>query len=144
MNTNYIVYGLNNRIASVVNIKNSNDFFNSINISEGLRNSIFQRISVNKDFELTLSELQQLIPALSEKINNLISDPDFNPFKEREREMYPMAYNNFPFMWNGVTYYLYPKANDIDSEIRRVYGYLKLIQEHINQNKPLKYIYKNN
>jgi len=142
MNKYYIVYNLSNKIASAAGHNLLIKFFNELEILSSLKESISQRINNNSDFEINVSELQEIVPALSEKINNLLSAPDFNPFKEREREEYPAAYNKFPFIWNGVTYYLYPKDNDIDSEINRTNGYLKLIQEFINQNKPLKYIYK--
>ena len=116
--------------------------FLNLNISAVLKNSILQRIDAEADFEISVAELQQLAPALSARIDELVTDPNFNSFKERLRQRNPIQFGSNPFTWKGVTYYLYVKTNPVDSEINRNNGFLELIQEFINQNKPLKYIYK--
>ncbi|WP_336686047.1 hypothetical protein [Chryseobacterium bernardetii] len=139
----YIVYNSANKIVLAPNITNIVDFFNSLSISTALKNNIIQRINLKSNFELNLSELQQLKPAIIQSINILLSHPDFDPFKEKLRMRYPNQFNNFPFIWNNTTYYLYPKSNKIDSEILKYNKILDVINEYINENKILKYIYKN-
>lgn len=144
MRKSYINKTLNNQFHSDLGLDTLKDFFTDLNIQSALKNTILQRIDTEVDFEIAVSELQQLVPALSARIDELVVDPKFDPFKERLRKRYPTQYGSNPFNWKGVTYYLYVKTNHIDSEISRINSFLVLIQEFINQNKPLKYIYKNN
>jgi len=139
----YLVFNLNNKHIWSADIIQVQDFFTQFNISETLKNNILQRINTEINFELTVSELQQLKPALEEKIDTLVVDVNFNPFKERLRRLYPLQYSGDPFIWNGITYYLYVKTNPIDSQIRRVNSFLAHIKEFINQNESMRFTFKN-
>ena len=140
----YLTYMINNKLYSDLGEDTINDFYTKLNIQSVLKDSILQRIDAEADFEISVSELQQFVPALSARIDELVADPNFNPFKERLRQRNPVQFGSNPFIWKGVTYYLHVKTNPIDSKINRTNSFLGLIQEFINQNKPLKYIYKNN
>ncbi|WP_133159993.1 hypothetical protein [Cloacibacterium normanense] len=140
----YLTYMINNKLYSDLGEDTINDFYTKLNIQSVLKDSILQRIDAEADFEISVAELQQLVPALSARIDELIGNPNFNPFKERLRQRNPVQFGSNPFTWKGVTYYLYVKTNPIDSEISRTNGFLELTKEFINQNKPLKYIYKIN
>jgi hypothetical protein len=138
----YLTFNSNNKHISSRNITLLYDFFTQFNISESLKNSILQRVNAEINFELSVSELQQLQLAASEKIDELIIDANFDPFKERLRRIYP-NYSGNPFIWKEVTYYLYVKTNPIDSQISTVKSFLAHINEFINQNEPMRYIFKN-
>lgn len=139
----YLVFNLNNKLISSRNTTLLYDFFTQFNITVSLKNSILQRINAEINFELSVSELQQLQLAASEKIDELVMDTNFDPFKQRLRRLYPLQYGNNPFVWKGKTYYLYGKLNPIDSEIFSMKTFLDYTQEFITQNKPMKYIFKN-
>lgn len=85
MRKSYINKTLKNQFYSDLGLDVLKDFFIGLNISFSLRNSIIDRIDSEVDFDLSIQELQAIAPTLSEKINDLLSDPDFNPFKGRER-----------------------------------------------------------
>lgn len=140
----YTIINTSGKRHSIVDLESRKDEILNLNIQSTLKNSILQRIDAEADFEISVSELQQFVPALSARIDELVADPNFNPFKERLRQRNPVQFGSNPFIWKGVTYYLYVKTNPIDSKINRTNSFLGLIQEFINQNKPLKYIYKNN
>lgn len=140
----YIIFDVNGNRNFSATLDFIKETFLNLNISSALKNSILQRIDAEADFEITVSEIQQLAPALSARIDELVVDPSFNPFKERLRQRNPVQFGSNPFIWKGVTYYLYSKTNPIDSEINRTSDFLELIQEFINHNKPLKYIFKIN
>ena len=140
----YTIFNTNGNRDSIADVESRKEQILNLNISATLKNSILQRIDAAADFEISVAELQLLASALSTRIDELVISPDFDPFKERLRKRNPTQFGSNPFTWKGTTYYLYLKTNPIDSEINRTSGFLELIQEFINQNKPLKYIYKNN
>lgn len=139
----YLIFNLNNKFISSRNTNLLSDFFTQFNISESLKNSILLRVNAEINFELSVSELQQLEVAASEKIDELVVDANFNPFKERLRRLYPLQYGSDPFIWKGLTYYLYVKTNPIDSQISEIRSFLAHIKEFTNQNQPMRYIFKN-
>ena len=138
----YLVFNLNNKLISSRNITLLYDFFTQFNISESVKNSILQRVNAEMNFELSVSELQQLQLAASEKIDELVIDANFDPFKERLRRLYPLQYSSNPFVWKGNTYYLYVKLNPIDSQILSMKTFIDYTLEFINQNIPMKYTFK--
>ncbi len=138
----YLIFNLNNKFISSRNTNLLYDFFTQFNISGPLKNSILQRVNAEINFELSVSELQQLEVAASEKIDELVADVNFNPFKERLRRLYPLQYGSDPFIWKGLTYYLYVKTNTIDSQISEIRSFLAQIKEFTNQNQPMQYIFK--
>ena len=139
----YLVSNLNNKPFWLSEISEVHNFFTQLNISGALKNSILQRINAELNFEINVSELQQLQLALEEKIDSLVIDVNFNPFKERLRRLYPLQYGSNPFVWKGTTYYLYTKLNAIDSQISITENFLTHVHEFISQNKPMKYTFKN-
>ncbi len=78
----YLIFNLNNKLISCRNTNLLYDFFTQFNISESLKNSILVRVNAEMNFELSVSELQQLELAASEKIDELVADANFDPFKE--------------------------------------------------------------
>ena len=113
-----------------------------LNFSSTFKNMIFENISRNQDFEILILEMQNIIPALENRIDELLNDKDFNPFKEELRKRYPVQYSSQPFEYKGTIYYLYSKGFSIDSLISRTINFKNLVEEHINANMPLKYVYK--
>lgn len=138
----YIIFGTNGKRNFSASLDFIKEPFLNLNISSDLRNSILQRIDAEQDFEVPVTELQEILPTLDTRIEELLKHPDFDPFKAEKRKRFPQQYGSEPFQYKGVTYYLYSKLNPIDSLIKRIIGFKKLIEEHISANKPLKYIYK--
>lgn len=114
----------------------------NMKISLLLKNKISNNVNNKEDFEITVSELREILPTLDTRIEELLKHPDFDPFKEEKRKRFPQQYGSDPFEYKGITYYLYSKLNPIDSLINRIIGFKKIIEEHIAVNKPLKYVYK--
>lgn len=138
----YLVFNLNNKHIWSSDIIQVQDFFTQLNISETLKNNILQRVNAEVNFEVSVLELQQLQLALEGKIDILITDENFDPFKERLRKLYPLQYSSNPFIWKETTYYLYVKLNPIDSQISKTKNFLAYVKEFIQENKPMKYIFK--
>ncbi|MEC3876496.1 hypothetical protein [Chryseobacterium salviniae] len=138
----YIIFGTNGKRNLSATLDFIKEPFLNLNISSDLKNGILQRIDAEQDFEVAVTELQEILPTLDTRIEELLKHPDFDPFKEEKRKRYPQQYGNNPFEYKGVTYYLYSKLNPIDSLINRIIGFKKLIEEHIAANKPLRYVYK--
>ena len=138
----YLVFNLNNKHILSANIDYVYEFFIQFNIEEDLKKDILERINKESDFEISVSELEKIKPALEEKIDQLVVDANFNPFKERLRKLYPLQYNIDPFAWKNTTYYLYGKTNPIDSQILRIKSFLVHLEYFINHNQSIKYILK--
>lgn len=138
----YLVFNLDNKRIYSANTDYVHDFFMQYNIEEDLKKSILKRIDKEADFEITVSELIKIKPVLEEKIDQLILDVNFNPFKERLRRFYPLQYGSDPFVWKNITYYLYIKTNHIDSQISETNRFLKRIEYFINHNNSIKYLLK--
>lgn len=138
----YLVFNLDNKRIFSANIELVYEFFMQFNIEEDLKKHILERINKESDFEISISELERIKPALEEKIDQLIIDINFNPFKERLRKLYPIQYNSDPFVWKNTTYYLYVKTNPIDSQISRIRSFLINLEYFKNHNQSIKYIFK--
>ncbi|WP_370895592.1 hypothetical protein [Chryseobacterium gossypii] len=118
--------------------------YKSFPISSLLKSSIEKKISGNENFEINVTELQEILPTLDRRIEELLKHPDFNPFKEELRQQFPEQYGSQPFEFKGTTYYLYHKGREfyVDGLIYGALGFKKLIEDHIAANKPLRYVYK--
>lgn len=118
--------------------------YDNLNINDALKNKIKNNIAQNSNFEVPISDFNQLLNALENRVEKLLKHPDFNPFKEKLREQFPEQYGSHPFNFKGTTYYLYNKGREfyIDSLIVGALGFKELIEEHLKANRPLKYIYK--
>jgi hypothetical protein len=140
----YLVFNTKNKVNSALDTDLSFSEYSELKISSELKESIKQRIYVEQDFEITMQELQEILPTLDKRIEELLIHSDFNPFKEELRQRFPQQYGNQPFEYKGTTYYLYHKGREfyIDSLIYGVLGFKKLVEEYIKANKPLKYVYK--
>lgn len=97
-----------------------------------------------EDFQLEISDLRLIISAIEKKIEKLLKEPDFNPFKEELREFFPSQYSSYPFNFKGTTYYLYTKGSEfyIDSLINDYKIRLDYFTECINNNKVIKYEFR--
>lgn len=115
-----------------------------IGLSHDFRNFIEESIEQKKDFELGVLDMKMIIELLDLKIPELLKHDDFNPFKEELRRRFPKQYGSQPFVYEGITYYLYNKGREfyIDSLICSTLSFKELLVEHIKINKPLKYVYK--
>lgn len=116
----------------------------NLKINDSLKKKIKNSITQRSNFDISIPDLNQLLKAIDNRLENLVNHPDFNPFKEKLREHYPEQYGSQPLRFNGTTYYLYNKGREfyIDSLIIGTLGFKELILEHIKANKPLKYVYK--
>jgi len=116
----------------------------TLQISSTIQNKVIENVSKDDNFEITILEMQSILPALEKKIIELLKHPDFNPFKEKLREKFPEQYGSQPFEHKGTTYYLYHKGREfyIDSLIYRILNFKKLIEEHIKANIPLRYVFE--
>ncbi|UEQ75365.1 hypothetical protein [Chryseobacterium arthrosphaerae] len=140
----YLAFNTKNKLVSGLDTERLFKEYSELGISLELKEDIKQRIYAEQDFEVTVQELQQILPTLDKRIEELVKHPDFNPFKEELRKRYPEQYGSQPFKFNGTTYYLYHKGREfyVDSLIYGVLGFKKLIKDHIAANKPLRYVYK--
>ncbi len=116
--------------------------YQSLALKPDLHNRITDKINEKADFELTVSEMVNIIPLLDLRIGELIRNPDFNPFKEKLRMQNPLQYESYPFFFNGEKYYLYPKGWEVDMLILRTAGFKELLRAIVEANKPLKFKYK--
>lgn len=116
----------------------------TLQISSTIQNKVIENVSKDDNFEITILEMQSILPALEKKITELLKHPDFNPFKEKLREKFPEQYGSQPFEYKGTTYYLYHKGREfyIDSQIYRLLNFKKLVEEHIKANIPLRYVFE--
>lgn len=114
-------------------------YFENLRLDKGFKKSIEDRINLKSDFELTLEELEKLSIAIENKIDELLVDPKFNPFKESLRIKYPEQYSNNPFSYKGKVYYLYTKGSEfvIDLEITMFDTFKKNIDEHILEGQSM-------
>lgn len=71
--------------------------YETLEISSQIKNLIKNRFNSKSDFEIPISEFQSLKIALRKKIKELISHPDFDPFKEELRTRNPLQYGSDPF-----------------------------------------------
>jgi hypothetical protein len=140
----YLIFNSKNKLFSGPDLERAFNRYSDLAINSILKESIKQRIYSEQDFEITMQELQEILPTLDKRIEELLKQPDFNPFKEELRQRFPQQYGNQPFEYKGTTYYLYHKGREfyIDSLIYGVLGFKKLVEEYIKANKPLKYVYK--
>lgn len=138
----YLIFNTKNKLFSGPDLKRAFNRYSDLAINSNLKESIKQRIYSEQDFEVTIQELQEILPTLDKKIEELLNHPDFNPFKEELRQRFPQQYESNPFEFRGTTYYLYTKTFPIDSLINRIINFKELLKEHILANKPLKYVYK--
>ncbi|CAH0336122.1 hypothetical protein FVB9288_01796 [Flavobacterium sp. CECT 9288] len=118
--------------------------YSNLNISPELKKSLKLRIFSENNFEISTNEMSEIVLASEYRIDELLKHPDFNPFKKELREQFPEQFENQPFKYKGVTYYLYHKGREyeIDKFIYNLTGFKKLLEEHIKANQPLKYFYK--
>lgn len=116
--------------------------FADLNLPKTIENKIVKGANSKQDFEISISELKIIFLAVEKRINQLINDPNFNPFKTELRKKYPEQYGNDAFHYNGTTYYLYSKGFEIDALISSMASFRNVIENHIKLNKSLKFIYK--
>jgi len=140
----YLAFNTKNKLVSGLDTERLFNEYSELDISLELKENIKQRIYAEQDFEVTVQELQQILPTLDKRIEELVKHPDFNPFKEELRKRYPEQYGSQPFKFKGTTYFLYHKGREfyVDSMIYGALGFKKLIEDHIAANKPLRYVYK--
>lgn len=140
----YLAFNTKNKLVSGLDTERLFNEYSELNISLELKENIKQRIYAEQDFEITVQELQQILPTFDKRIEELVKHPDFDPFKEELRQRYREQYGSQPFEFKGTTYYLYHKGREfyVDSIIYGVLGLKKLVEDHISVNKPLKYVYK--
>ncbi|OXG04161.1 hypothetical protein BC749_102846 [Flavobacterium araucananum] len=138
------IFNTLNEIVISANLENNFNIYSKLKIDPKLKEVIKQRIYSEKKFEIDVEILQILIPALNKRIEELLKHSDFNPFKEELRERFPEQYANEPFVYEGITYYLYNKGSEfyIDSLIHSTSFFKELLEQHVKINKPLKYFYK--
>ena len=145
MKPHYLIFNIENKVRNFTNsLDDTFERFAILKLNSTIEESIKQRIYAEQDFEVTVQELQQILPTFDKRIEDLLKHPDFNPFKEELRQRYPEQYGSQPFKFKGTTYYLYHKGREfyVDSMIYGALGFKKLIEDHIIANKPLKYVYK--
>ena len=149
MKTIYLIFNSDNKVRNFDStLEDAFERYNYLDLdfSVNLKQKIKDRIYLKKDFEITINELKEIIPAFEKKIDELLLHPDFNPFKEELRKKYSEQFSNLPLLRNNKTYYLYNKGREfyIDSLIYGLISFKKLIEELIESNKNLKYVYKKN
>jgi len=144
MEPQYLVFNEESRLVSSLDSRQLFSKYSNLEINPNLKKNIKLRIDSKKDFELTISEMKELIFSLIKQVEKLLVHPDFNPFKEELRKRFPEQYGSQPFIYGGITYYLYTKGREfyIDSLIYSSLLFKKLLEEHVIINKPLKYVYK--
>jgi len=145
MKPHYLIFNIENKVRNFTDsLDDTFERFAILKLNPAIEESIKQRIYAEQDFEVTVQELQQILPTLDKRIEELVKHPDFNPFKEELRKRYPEQYGSQPFKFKGTTYFLYHKGREfyVDSMIYGALGFKKLIEDHIAANKPLRYVYK--
>lgn len=123
----------------------SNVFFQiykTLNLNPDLEKRITDKLNQKVDFELSVSEMKGIIPLLDNTIETLMKSPDFNPFKEALRKKSSLQYGSYPFVFNGTTYYLYPKGWKVDRLISNCGGTKDMFKSFIKADKPVKFKYK--
>jgi hypothetical protein len=125
MNSYYLLFNTSDKVISGLDLDRANSIYSDLQINTNLKESIKKRIDSKKDFEISVSELQLIVPSFDKRIEELLKHPDFNPFKEELRAKFPEQYGNQPFEYKRTTYYLYHKGREfyIDALI---YGVLNL------------------
>ncbi|WP_027381234.1 hypothetical protein [Chryseobacterium daeguense] len=145
MKPHYLIFNIENKVRNFTDsLDDTFERFAILKLNPAIEESIKQRIYAEQDFEVTGQELQQILPTLDKRIEELVKHPDFNPFKEELRKRYPEQYGSQPFKFKGTIYYLYHKGREfyVDNMIYGALGFKKLIEDHIAANKPLRYVYK--
>ena len=115
---------------------------NEFDLGYSLKVKILSKVNNKENFELPLKELNEILPVLDKKIEELLIHPDFNPYKEILREKFKEQYESYPFHFKGRTYYLYSKTFPIDSLIERINDFKFVIKEHIKRQIQLKFVFK--
>ncbi len=107
-----------------------------------MKTYITENVSQNKNFEINYFELEEVVSALQNRMNNLFIHPEFDPFKENLRKRFPEQYGSMPKVHNGITYYLYPKGFEVDSLIINVESFLSIVNEYIKAKKKIQFTYQ--
>lgn len=115
---------------------------NDLDLLDSFKEKILSKIKNKENFEITLKELNEILPVLDKKIEELLIHPDFDPQKETLRDKFKEQYESYPFHFKGKTYFLYSKTFPIDSLIGRINDFKLLIKEHIKRQVQLKFIFK--
>ncbi|WP_299883584.1 hypothetical protein [uncultured Lacinutrix sp.] len=119
-------------------------YFQGINIGNDLKTSLKNKIDSSIDFAIPVSELILINEAIENKIDELISHPEFNPYKEQLRKKFKEQYESNPFVYKGKTYYLFSKGGEfaIDREIEVINSYNKQVKAHIENDVGFKHLFK--
>lgn len=144
MESQYLLFNRENKLISSLDSIQLFSKYDDLELTPNLKKSIKLRIDSKKDFEITIAEMKEIIFSLTKQVEQLLKHSDFNPFKEELRKRFPEQYGSMPFIYDGITYYLYTKGREfyIDSLIYTNQLFKKQLEEHILIEKPLKYIYK--
>ena len=120
------------------------EYYKELELSSQLILKIQEAIANKSNFEIVISEFSELKKVLDKKIEKLLKHPDFNPFKEELRRNYPEQFSSYPFKYNNVTYYLYPKLenSEIDGKIMDINSFIDILNHHQKVNIPLKFLYE--
>ena len=90
---------------------------------------IKELIMAEKDFSLNIEALKSLKIAIEERIDLLLKDDNFDPFKKELIKENIQEYSYYPFEWKGTRYYLYPRMGfEIDREIDRNFSFLRILE----------------
>jgi hypothetical protein len=138
----YLIFNTKNKLVGGCDFEDAYRQISQLEINISYKEMLKQKIYTGKDFEISTIELQTINIAFENRIDKLLKDKDFNPFKEELRKRFPTQYGSQPFEYKGTTYYLYSKGFPIDELISRTIIFKNLVEEHINANMPLKYVYK--
>ncbi|RVU91097.1 hypothetical protein EH230_09405 [Flavobacterium columnare] len=104
---------------------------------------IKKMITKEEPFFLNVDFLSDLKASIENRIDYLVQHPDFDPFKKELLKRDKEEYGNYPFEWKSVQYYLYPRMGfEIDREIDKCYLLNKLLENQINANKPLEFMFE--
>jgi hypothetical protein len=106
------------------------------------RELIKKMIIKEENFSLNIDILSDLKLSIENRISYLLKHPEFDPFK-KDLIKQDKEYSNYPFEWNSIQYYLYPRMGfDIDREIDKFSLLNKLLEKQINANKPLEFMFE--
>lgn len=115
-------------------------YFKDLDLNKELRESLKLRIDAESNFELSIKELKELSDALKKRIDEILNDDEFNPFKEGLRERYPQ-YGDYPLEYNNKVYYPYSKGGEfpLDLIFESLAVYKEQVENHIAENKRMKH-----
>lgn len=102
------------------------------NLDDTENEKIKELVIAEKDFCLDIEILNSLKISIEKRIDSLLKDSNFDPFKKDLINENREEYGYHSFEWKGIQYFLYPRMGfEIDREIDRRLLFLKLLSEQI-------------